>query len=288
MTEPSLTPRSKEAGEDLVVGFCGLVTAFCTAVMLFLVERWTGLAVYTWIVWFIIPVGAGIAGFAGASGYCVGARYFGRRPNRMLLANILIASVATFVLIQYLSYRTLVVDGRPVSDYLPFPQYLDLDIRSMSMNVRLHTFKVAETGALGSFGYLVAFLQIAGFVFGGFCWYTYLVQLPYCERCSRYLVDEGSTIRYTGDEAGLQKNASAIHDHIQRDAVSSAVSELQAFGEPAVSDRTHLRSTMTVSHCKTCHRRWLKYVMEARASGGQWKEIPDRTVRIVTNQTVTS
>ena len=128
--EPGLLASSKRSGEDFLVGFCGLITSLLTAVILWAVETRFGFAFYTWSFWFVIPVGALVSGFAGASGYYTGSWYFGHRPTKLLLLNIVAASVSTFFAIHYLSYITLQFDGKQVSDYIPFWRYLDIVIRS--------------------------------------------------------------------------------------------------------------------------------------------------------------
>src|SRR4051812_24794644 len=94
--------RSRTFQDFLVTG-CGILTSILTALILALIERW-GLAVYSFTVWFVIPVGAMLAGLAAASGYYVGARYFHHRPTRLLLFNVMSVAVSTYFLINFLNY----------------------------------------------------------------------------------------------------------------------------------------------------------------------------------------
>lgn len=207
MSEPSLSASSKKSGRDLAVGLCGFVTSLITALILWWVEVKFGFAFYTWMWWFVIPVGALLAGFAGASGYLAGSWFFGHRPTRLLLLNIVLASLATFFLVHYLSYATLQIDGKQVSDYVPFTQYLDIAIRSTSMEFRLRTASVGSTGELGLFGYLVAFLQVIGFAAGGLAVYGHLVSLPYCEKCVIFLRRNGGSATLLTPKACSQRRA---------------------------------------------------------------------------------
>ena len=225
MSEPSLAASSKKSGQDLIVGLCGFVTSLVTAVILWWVEARFGFAFYSWTFWFVIPVGALLSGCAGASGYLAGSWFFGHRPTRLLLLNIVVASLATFILVHYLSYATLQVEGKEVSDYIPFWQYLDIAIRSTSMEFRLRTVSVGATGELGSFGYLIALLQIGGFAAGGFAVYGHLSSLPYCDKCLRYLSAKGRQIRYTGDADGLKASTARTLEFLGSGAVTSAVAE---------------------------------------------------------------
>lgn len=287
MTQPSLAGSSRKSGEDLLVGLCGFVTSLFTAVILWWVEAQFGFAFYTWMFWFVIPVGALLSGFAGASGYYAGSWFFGHRPTRLLLVNIVIVSLTAFFLIHYLSYITLQIEGKQVSDYIPFTRYLDIVTRSTSMEIRVTRAarKVGSTGELGGLGYIIALLQIAGFAAGGFAVYAYLVSKPYCEKCSRYLSAKGKQVRYTGDLEGLQATTAQIFQHIRSGAIASAIEHQRTFGNPAYQKKDHLRSVFEVRHCKKCGQHWVRFSVE-KQSGDDWKEIPELTVGGFTDQVV--
>lgn len=263
----------------------GCAASSPTAVILWWVEARFGFALYTWMFWFVIPVGALLAGFAGASGYLAGSWFFGHRPTRLLLLNIVLASVATFFLIHYLSYSTLQIEGRQVSDYVPFIQYLDIAVRSTSMEFRLRTVSVGSTGELGTFGYLVALLQVAGFAAGGFGVYGYLLSKPYCEKCSRYLSAKGQQVRYTGDADSLKAAAAQVLELLASGAVASAITQHGAFGGSAQKKNDHLRSAFHVRHCRKCGQHWVRFSVEKR-TGNDWKEIPELTTGGFTDEAV--
>jgi hypothetical protein len=105
----------------------------------------------------------------------------------VLLVNVILASLATFLMIHHLDYIGVAVDGKRVSEYVSFPRYLDIAIRSSSINFRLNALSLGSTGQLGVFGYLPALLQVAGFAVGGFAAYNLLQGQPYCNRCSQYV-----------------------------------------------------------------------------------------------------
>ena len=284
MSEPSAT-SSKRTGEDLLVGLCGFVTSLVTAIILWWVELRFGFAFYSWMFLFIVPVGALLSGSAGASGYYAGARIFNHRPTPLLLLNVLLASVATFFAIHYLSYVALEIDGESVSDYVSFWQYLDIDIRSIAMEFRFRTTEIGATGELGGWGYAVAILQILGFATGGVCVYGYLVSIPYCEKCSHYFSAKGKQIRYTGDAEGLQASTLQVFSDFGEDAVTAAIEKHRTFGNPMCQKNDHLRSVIEVRHCRNCGQHWVKYVVE-KQSGDDWKEISDLTTSGFTDQVV--
>jgi hypothetical protein len=287
MHEQEVGPSSaKSLAEDFLVTPFGLATSFLTALLLWWVEARFGFAFYTWTFWFVIPVGALFAGFAGASGYYAGSVFFGHRPTRLLLLNIVIGSVLTFFLVHYLAYITLQIDGKDVSDYIPFSKYLDIAIRSTSMEFRLHGAKQGSTGELGSFGYVVAALQIIGFAVGGFCVYAYLAAKPYCSRCSRYLSGKGKQIRYAKDPEGLQTATAQLAVHMASGDVRLAVEEhgnSAGFGASTIPKNCRLRSVVEVQHCKKCERHWVKFSVES-LSGNDWKEVSGLTDQRFTEQ----
>lgn len=285
MTQPSPDTSSRRTGEDLLVGLCGFVTSLVTAVILWWVELGFGFAFYSWMFWFIVPVGALLSGFAGASGYYAGARIFNHRPTPLLLLNVLLASVGIFFTIHYLSYITLEIEGKAISDYVPFGQYLDIAVRSTSMAFRFRATEIGATGELGGLGYGVAILQILGFAVGGLAVYGYLVSVPYCERCSRYFSRKGRQTRYTGDADGLQASTVQVFSDFGDGAVASAIEKHRTFGNPKFQKGNHLRSVIEVRHCKRCGQHWVKYVVE-KQSGNDWKEIPDLTAAGFTDQIV--
>jgi hypothetical protein len=251
--------------------------------VLWQLEESTGFALYTWMFWFIVPAGAIAAGVAGASGYLAGSWYFGHRPTRLLLLNILMVSVVTYLLIQYLAYSTLVVQGRRVADYLSFWQYLDIAIESTSMH--LLRAPGAETGELGLLGYVPAALQVFGFALGGLVVYGHLSGLPYCDNCSRYLTKKCTAHRFTSDATGLETHLQRVGEQIGAALISDAIATHLAYGSQKYDSSAHLRTTVDVRRCKTCDSHWVKLTVSNK-SGDDWKEIDEATVAGFTEQTV--
>src|SRR5207244_1584760 len=198
------------------------------------------------------------AGFAGASGYYLGSRIFNHRPSRLLLVNVVLASLATFGLIHYLSYITLVVEGKQVSNLISFWQYIDIAIRSTSMDFSIRNFKIGATGEMGGFGYIPAVLQVVGFALGGFTVYGHLTSMPYCERCSRYLSAKGKQVRYATEDEAFQQNTTQILQYIGEGDMASAVEHHRTFGGEK-QEKNHFMSTITVRACKECGQHWIKF-----------------------------
>jgi hypothetical protein len=288
MSEAVVASGGKSGGSTLLTSVFGLTTSILTGLILWFVEQKFGFAFYSWTFWFVIPVGAGIAGFAAASGYYLGAWLFGHRPSRLLLVNILIASVATFFFIHYLSYSTMQIEGKKVSDYISFWEYLNIAIRSASMSLRFHARDIGSTGELGAFGYAVAALQILGFAAGGFCVYAYLTTKPFCDKCSRYLSAKGKQIRYSTDSEKLQQAIPHVLGLIAKEDLSTAIEHHRSspdFGSSSSPKGCRLRTLIELRSCKECGLHWLKFTTE-QLSDNEWKEISDLSVGGFTNQIV--
>src|SRR5439155_12742765 len=56
---------AKSVAEDFLVAPFGLATNFLIGLLLWWIEARFGFAFYTWTFWFVVPVGALFAGFAG-------------------------------------------------------------------------------------------------------------------------------------------------------------------------------------------------------------------------------
>ena len=132
------------------VALAGLATSILTAVAVTVFDRITGFNVFTFAIWGIVPIGAGLCGFAAASGYYVAAKYLHQRPTKVLLIQMVAVAAFTQFLIYWLEYVTLTIDGRHVSDVVPFGQYLDIILTKA--HYKMGRAMQIDTGEVGSFG----------------------------------------------------------------------------------------------------------------------------------------
>lgn len=264
-----------QSAGDLLITLCGLATSLATAGILKFVQDLTGLSFYTLSLWAIIPVGAILSGGVGASGYLLGARLLNRAPSRLLLLNVVLASVATFLTIHYFTYVSLELNGARVADHFPFSTYLDATIRSTS--VGLAGSSLAVSPSLGVVGYFFALLQVAGFALGGFVAYGYLVAQPYCERCLRYLGEKSVSLRYTADTRALERSEAIIAGHVRAGTFGEALAEQQALGIDDEGTGGNYRTRLETRSCAGCGTRWMQYSIAKLGDEG-WAEIRESTV----------
>src|SRR5688572_481945 len=100
----------KGISDSFGVAACGLVTSVLTALAIVVVSRMTGLDLFTFSIWVVVPVGAILTGFAAASGYYFGSLYFHKRAGLPLLLQMVVIAGLTQLLIYYMQYSTFVLD----------------------------------------------------------------------------------------------------------------------------------------------------------------------------------
>ena len=274
--------------QDLLVSLCGCATSLLTAIILAAVEVQTDFSFYTFMYWFVIPVGAICSGFLAASGYYAGARVFNHRPTKILLLNMAVISVSTYFIIQFLNYYFMSIDGKAVHDYIPFSQFLNVELTHTSIQFRMRAAKIGDAVELGAtMGYVYAGLQIVGFALGGIAVYTYLQAQPYCEKCSKYLASKESQQRFTGNAEQLTDTVGKMLVLVQAGFPQDAVHLNTATGALKQEKEMHLRSSIQIKRCKDCGKHWLKLTV-SKLSGNDWKEVNELGFETYTEQPLTT
>lgn len=273
-------PDYVRADKQLIVGILGIGTSLLTGVILGLIEAYTGFAFYSWMIWFIIPFGAFIAGGGAASGYYAGAMLFNQKPIGGVLFNMISASISAFLVVHFVPYFLLEAEGIRVKDAISFWQYLDIDIRHTSLS--LAHAPSASTGELGGFwGYIYACLQLAGFSVGGFGVFNWLSSNPYCEKCSRYLRKTGQQDRFTSDGESLSEALRQFALLLDNREFNEAISfHAERMGVQSSSGH-HLRTRLLTRACQGCGLNHLDFIA-SKLDGKNWKDIDRTQIRLFT------
>ena len=124
------------ASEALVIAG-GIFTSLATTLSVFLIQRYSGEDVSSYMAWFILPIGSGFCGSAAASGYYIASRYTGLPPTRRLAANMTLIGLSTYGLIQLLNYYGTAIEGVPVSRLVSFWTYYRASVESTQL-VSIH------------------------------------------------------------------------------------------------------------------------------------------------------
>jgi len=269
----------KLSSQNFLVTLCGAVSSVLTALLLSWLEMRWRFSFYSYMLWFVIPVGAICSGFVAAGGYYFGSILFKKKPTPMILLNMVSISIGTYFFIQYLDYISLEIDGKQVAEFLSFWKYWDITMSHSAVQFyfgRAHA-KVGTPLELGSYGYWYAVLQIIGFAIGGLATYGYLSSIPWCERCRQYLSRKGSLERYTGDEETFKAFFVKTAELFEQGNLSEIISLHQNEGGAEKFDKKehHLNTTIELKNCKQCGRHHFAFLVKKWNGSNDWKDIND-------------
>ncbi len=240
---------------EIALAACGLVTSIAAAVALAWVEVKWHVAVYTYAVWWLVPIGAIGAGVVASIGYYWGARWIGVRPGWLSRASLLLVSVAAFFAIHYVEYLW----GHFT---IGFWSYLDLAVQSASYETKFGDTVVRAWSAerLGGLGYVVAALQVVGFAIGGLVVFGWLRATPYCSSCNAYLRRRNRFDRTTDRGQVFSEVSTRVEAFLERGDLRSAVREHAGFRDLRLRERlgTEYMSRMDVWSCAGCDLRWVR------------------------------
>jgi len=259
----------KRYAGDLVISLCGLVTTVLTVGILVYVEIHLAFAFYSITHFFVLPTGAIISGAAAASGYYLGAQWLHARPTIKILFNMLLISVGAYFSINYLLYRLLEVDGVAVSTLVGFAEFMEVVVTNMSLTIGRGN---AETGELGSLGYVVAVLQVIGFALGGGAVYLFLRSKPFCDHCNRYYRKIWRETRFTGDAEVYVDAVARMAARAGSDGIDAVREQHRAIGTEKGSGETHLKAELSLLRCGVCTRELLTF-KTYREKGNDWEAV---------------
>ena len=190
------------------ISICGVLTSIATAVIIATIESITGFNLFTFSMWVVVPVGAGLCGFAAASGYYFAAKILHQRPSKTLLLQMVVIAAFSQVLIYWFEYTALKIDGTFVSSMVPFTKYLDISLTNSHM--KIGRAMQVDTGELGSLGYWLAVINFVGFLLGGVFMYLTLQGQPACDDCIKYM-------KTAAKKTDVFKDAVAFGEYFERE-----------------------------------------------------------------------
>jgi len=198
----------KQSSKFLLTVAFALATAAITAYLLALVDTTIHFAIYAFTLWLVIPIGAMVCGALAATGYYAGFHLFPNRPpGRIFMATVVVTSIATYFLVYYLDYSMSEVKGRHISEMLSFGMYLFTAIEKRRMWVNF-----SNLGSLGPLNFLLAALQVVGFVIGGLWIFRLLkVAVPCCDGCDDRLHKAGTWVRPSNSLLSIEEVFHKVH-----------------------------------------------------------------------------
>jgi hypothetical protein len=173
-------PISGSLRRYLVIPF-GLLSTALVLFGVYLFRRWEDTDVLALHWFYLIPVGAMIAGGMAGIGYWIAGHLAGWRVNRLVLLMIVLIQIIAYFAAQYIEFRSKgtvieIATGRPIG----FLRYFHL----MTISMRWVSHGTATELGLG--GYLVRGLELFGFVGCSILLLATLSGGNYCDLCSRY------------------------------------------------------------------------------------------------------
>ena len=263
---------------DLLVTSFGAVTSIIVAGILALLEIKYEFVPYTWSMYYI-PLGAFVSGSLAAGGYYIGARIFNHKPSTMILVNMLAISFTTYLLIQFLGYIYLVVDGKQISDYVPFFEYLDITIRGKVIITRHRGGQTDNSGPIGDWGYVVELIQIIGFSLGGFLPFAHLLSITYCKNCAKYYSAKGKRYHYYGDAELLTGAYARMAKAFEGKDINNIVQTFALEKYLLVRCKEdYLRTVLKLDYCKTCGAHYIQFSVEKYRGRGGWVSVEESSL----------
>ena len=220
-----------------------LITSVLTALANLLVENIVGINIFSFVLWFILPVGAVLIGMGGASGGFLACKYFNIMPSKIDALFLTAIAAFTMFLIYYLGYSILVLDdGVLAKNVVDFYTYLDVVVTKAHMKVGRSLSN--DTGEVGSFGYWLLVIRFVGVLIGGFFVLATLKELPVCSDCDVYY-------KKIGVRENLQSNAEtaqAILDQIKSGSEQEYASAIENTGKGDCD----VKIDFTLMRCPKC------------------------------------
>ena len=257
----------------LITAICGIGTTILAGAFLSFIELRWGHALYSFTVWFVIPIGALGAGMIAAVGYLIGARVANYRPSASFIGVIVATSAAMFFLIQRMDYSFMAVDGNPIQEAVTFREFLAYTVVHMSLRIGVRSQLTGPGIEVGTAGYLFAGVQIIGFVLGGLAIYGLISSMTYCDDCGLYLNSKGLQIRYFRSPEEMTAATSTIQSEMRSRRLQHSVL-IHGTSGTSTSTGALFSSRMALKSCKGCGKHWTEFTAHRRDKN-DWKEITD-------------
>lgn len=274
--------KQNSFNKELATNIFGIITTIIAIAICSWVEINWNFSIYSWMFIFILPVGAVCAGFVAASGYYFSAQIFHLPSSSKLTTNIVVTSIAAFFLIHYISYFFYELDGILIRERIDFLPYLDILLTGTS-----YTFLRSQinTGEVGSWGYVIAFIQFLGFTSAGIAVSQMLKEKPYCKDCSKYYSEKYNNSVFSSDGEKFLKDYIKLATLLKFGSLKKIGSSQIKIGSES-SDNHHLLINFCIFQC-SCKTKnnYLKLSMK-KLKGDDWETIENLSAVKVTKEKI--
>lgn len=242
----------------LLLGAFSLAAGLVVAFGISLIEVKTEVALYGFSAAVIIPVGAFGCGLVGAGGFYAAARALHVRATGPLMVLPLATAIFTFLASHWFTFtRFELPTGVTLADAMALDGLGFIDYLRLVATESGISLGSGSTGAsidrLGSAGYAVVAIEIAGFALGGWFVSSLLRQKPWCEVSGRFLTKRGSHTSYFDDPGVFEASANRIVDVLERGGPVAAF-EYASVEKPTMSVKRQALFTVntTFYECAAC------------------------------------
>ncbi len=89
--------------------------------------------------------------------------------------------------------------------------------------------------------------------------FSYLLSLPYCDACAKYLKVKAKSTRFSASLEKFQEMINSVVASFNAGEYQKALTEHQNFGEASNPKGGFIGTTMLSKQCATCGLRWLGF-----------------------------
>jgi len=167
--------------------------------------------------------------------------------------------VSTWLLYKWIGYAIFTLpDGSRASNIVSFWDYFKISTESTQLSIGTrYAHHIATTGTLGALGYLREFIQVVGFMAGGFATYAILSEVEACKACRKYaktrtLMNAVSPERFDACPAAVGLS----FPHLLEDV------------KIGIGDKPLKGLSLILARCPRCQQQWARpaVVVQSRAS----------------------
>lgn len=257
--------------KSIVIALFGVATAVATAFANVMLINSMEFDLFSLFLFFIVPVGALIIGALATSGFYIGSSLLHKRADKFLLLLMFLVAALTMFLMYFIQYSMINVQGDiKLSDVMGFREFVELSFTEMSYG---------DSGAVGSFGYLIGGVQFLGILGGAWFVYSMLSGKAGCEICGNYFSSKAKKTLKLENTEGLQ----GYLDNLQGKSVESAefaqvMSETENAGA-GLSNET-VRIDKELLACSGCEGQAMNMKVKV-LDDGEWHDVPQLHMRLI-------
>lgn len=256
----------------------GSVSCIISALLNFYIQDLTTINIFSFSIFFVIPVGAIVMGMAANSGYYFSALMTHRMLDKYDFITMVGMAAIGMLLIYYTEYYFYIIK-EGLSHEITFLQYIALVVENSTLYVKFVKFSLfTKLGSIGGFGYLFLIIRFIGFIVGGAVVFLLLKGTDTCSKCLKYLRHKKKNIIFFENKqnfdnyqmhmdslepASQEFKSGIFYPHLQLDKVQDSI-----------------RYTWTFKKCPSCSFELLKGSAEIY-KGKEWSAIKESERKIV-------